>query len=49
MKPFSKAMKAVATLWVVLGVQVCFAAPLQIMPLGDSITQALNDQLSYRY
>ena len=49
MKPFSMTMKAVATLWVALGVQVCSAAPLQIMPLGDSITQALNDQLSYRY
>jgi lysophospholipase L1-like esterase len=44
-----KAFKAVAALWIALAAQVCFGAPVRIMPLGDSITQALSDQLSYRY
>ena len=42
-------MKALVTLLIALAAQACFGAGLRIMPLGDSITQALSDQLSYRY
>ena len=37
------------TLLLALVAQASFCAGLRIMPLGDSITQALSDQLSYRY
>ena len=45
----SKTIKSVAVLLIALSAQVCSGAPLRIMPLGDSITQALSDQRSYRY
>jgi len=45
----SKTVKGVAVLLIALSAQVCSCAPLRIMPLGDSITQALSDQRSYRY
>src|SRR5678815_4411954 len=45
----SKTVKGVAALLIALFVPVCSGAPVRIMPLGDSITQALSDQFSYRY
>ncbi len=42
-------MKAVMALLIALAAQACIGAELRILPLGDSITQALSDQLSYRY
>jgi lysophospholipase L1-like esterase len=45
----SKTINGLVALLIALSAQVCFAAPVRIMPLGDSITQALSDQRSYRY